>query len=294
MGFFDCYCTLCGAPINGINIIHEMNLTNKLPNINWLKKFYILFDNNFISEPMEDPSGSVFNVIYSKSKSPSGYYLSMSYDNLFRSKVCLCIHCDCYKFIKREYGISLKFSHFPFHISGKRNYNYFAIKPEFYDIHKYWFQSFRYKNIIHDKKEFLLDSPLRNIKKANSLLKTFNKYKIRTNLRNSPLSSASWYKSGDIKIGEDDNFYKVKNGKWIKINYKLVEMKCILYDFYKKGKKVNIDKVRNPKLYYKIYSKCYKNLLVRQIGYLTRDYLVKKIKNRQRNISAILYKFSLD
>jgi len=272
MGIFDSYCTLCGVPING-------SINKK-----WLRKFRVLLDNNIVSKPTEDFSGNVSDVVVGNKK----YMLSMNYDSMIeKERVCLCIHDDCYKFIEKKFKISLKFSHFPFHLHSKRNYQYFIIYPDFYNsIQKYWSQFFNYEQMVKDKKEYLIESPLKNIKKQNSILHIFNQYKIRSN-RNSPLSSASWYKSGDIKIGEDNHFYIISNGKWKKFtNFKKTNIKCDKYDFWKHGKRCKASNVKNPKLYYYRPSKCFKNLLEKQIGYTFRNYAISSIQIKNMSIYA--------
>jgi len=278
MGIFDSYCTLCGAPLNGTITTEDLpeDKYKKLPNIKWLENFYILFDDNNVSNSAKDNSDNMSNVVPLKYSGDNGLMLSYKYNKkTFENEfVGLCIHCDCYSFIKTKIGIKLKFSHFPFNICKKNNLKLFIINSAFYNpINKYQNQFFNYEKLIDDKNEYLITSPLKNIKKQHQILRIFNRYKIKVG-RNSPLSSATWYKSGDVKIGEDGNFYYISKRKWIRImNYKIETKKCKIYESHKN------------------LSNCYLDLLNHKIGYVTKKFVVKEIIFNKNTAFATIYKF---
>lgn len=80
-------------------------------------------------------------------------------------------------------------------------------------------QFFDYAQIIKDKNFWMVESPLLNTKNTSRIKKNFKQLKIKSG-RIGPSISASFYKNGDIKIGNDDYFWIIKNNKWIKINEK--------------------------------------------------------------------------
>jgi len=155
----------------------------------------------------------------------------------------------------------------------------FIIDPSFYDpINKYWSQFFDYEGLIRDKKIYLIESPLKCVKKQRQVISIFNKYKIHHSMRNSPLSSASLYETGDIKIGEDDNFYIVSHSKWIKYNKFIIEHKEYdVFMFIKNGKSVDISKIKNIHNYKKKAKPKYYSLIKHKLGYVTQSFIIKSI-----------------
>ena len=60
---------------------------------------------------------------------------------------------------------------------------------------------------------FKLSSPLISIKNASRINKIIKQLKIKKD-RKGPTLSASFYKSGDIKYGNNDKFWINNKGKW--------------------------------------------------------------------------------
>lgn len=157
--------------------------------------------------------------------------------SIFRSKMYpdeshgIFIHTDCWTFIKKKYGIELKYSDLPVRatnvkISGaKKSEDKIFAFINYGKIEKYWEQEFDFIKVLADGNQHLCQNP--NEGHNTNILKVFNKLKIRKT-RPSPLVSASFYKNDTIKIGNDNNFYIVKNGKWIKITDKIIEFNAVI------------------------------------------------------------------
>ena len=80
----------------------------------------------------------------------------------------------------------------------------------------------------------MVESPLVNIKNASRIKKNIKQLKIKSG-RSGPSISASFYKNGDIKIGNDGYFWIIKNNKWMKINEKpIIEIIKIKNNLLKK------------------------------------------------------------
>lgn len=125
------------------------------------------------------------------------------------------IHTDCWKFIKKTYNIELKYSHLP---PFDHNIDYGKIK-------QYWDQNFKFLHVIADSNQELLYSPLVSIK-TNHLKKIFSQFEIRNDKnRKSPPNSATLYKVGTYKIGNNNGIWKIKGNKWIDLTADTIQVK---------------------------------------------------------------------
>lgn len=226
MGCWDIFCFICGNTCHGplddnIEDDEDDSITPECTiKFKWLSNCIFLTQNNQIAHQCEETS---CNIEFSNRK---GVFMQMGYDKQNYIDIIdvpngVFLHSDCWNFIKKEFGIELKFGNLPItKINSDRkifdNVNY---KP----IEQYWGQNFNFKNVCKYKRlHYLCESPLKNSKSASRVKKIFNQLKIRTN-RKSPACSASFYKTGSIKIGEDGNFWKIIGGKWMKMNGKLLK-----------------------------------------------------------------------
>lgn len=129
-------------------------------------------------------------------------------------KYGLFVHTDCWKFVQKEYKIKLSYKYLPIN-QVERTKNKVFNFIDYGKIEKYWQQDFDFIKMISDGNEKLCDSPLKTKLVATNIKKVFNKLKIRKDEeRQSPPVSATFYKQGIYRIGNNGNIWFIKNGKW--------------------------------------------------------------------------------
>jgi hypothetical protein len=127
------------------------------------------------------------------------------------------VHDDCWKYVKNEYGIELKYSDFPIDRTKIKSYEK-ILNIDYGKIEAYWSQDFMFDLAYKKGQIYLCESPLKNTESAKAIKKILSILKIKDKgSRQSPRTSATFYKNGTIKIGIDGNFWKISKGKWIKI-----------------------------------------------------------------------------
>lgn len=117
------------------------------------------------------------------------------------------IHNDCYKLLSNKYG-KFKYSSIKFGQEKVNNYNT---------------QDYSWLMYFINKDEYLLESPLKNNKHKQLILKKKFNIDITKKLRPSPSESATIFKVGTKKKGNDKNIWIIvinKDGikRWKKIN----------------------------------------------------------------------------
>jgi hypothetical protein len=143
---------------------------------------------------------------YDKKKKQN--YTSLLYFN----KSFIVIHTDCWKFCKKEFGIALKYSDFPFHKISPNVY--FAIDGVNYKpIMNYWEQYFNIEEYL--KSGYSLESPAKNTFLAKFIKNIISQLNIKKD-RIGPSISATYYKNNDLLIGNDGKIWKINNKKWVK------------------------------------------------------------------------------
>jgi hypothetical protein len=136
------------------------------------------------------------------------------------------IHSDCWKFIKKNYKIDLKYSNLPKLYDNNDKGYYKMFNFSYGPIEKYWHQDFLFDQIVLDKKQYLCSSPLKNDKNLIQIKKNINALKIKNDSKRvGPSASATFYSDGDIKLGKNKKFWIKKNNKWIEINEKVERIK---------------------------------------------------------------------
>lgn len=248
MGCTDIFCAICGAPYHDLRM-YELQIRNMQK---WLKKCVLLLPNGDIRRNCQeqacygefvDKKGYSFVGSILKSNS-QGFFdgsLGQSMNGIF-------IHEDCYKYVQKTRGIKLRYNDFPCivdQLNKKSEYNCFNVS--YGNIEKYWMQDFDVITMFNDKNHFMIESPLKNEKNAKRIDKVLNQLKIkRKDDRKSPNISATFFKEGDIKLGNDYNFHIIKNGKWMlyqKPVAKIIDFH--LEEFNKNASKVMINYVNN-------------------------------------------------
>jgi hypothetical protein len=127
------------------------------------------------------------------------------------------VHDDCWKYVKNEFDVELKYSSFPI---DKTNIKYYdkILNINYGKIEAYWSQDFQFDVAYKKGHSYLCESPLKNTESAKAIKKILTILKIKDKKeRMSPSTSATFYKSGIIKVGIDGNFWKISKGKWVKM-----------------------------------------------------------------------------
>lgn len=228
MGCYDVYCLLCGNPCHSIiyNDDNFLNLNEKEFGVfkkitDWLYRCTILTVNNEIIHNCREVSCNVEFIAPNKNQ----YIASLDYSQSTKNKG-LFIHDDCWIYIKNKHGIELKFGDLA--NTKKLLYNPLSY-IKYGEIENYWGQDFNYPSIIKDKNLWFSTSPLiseRNAKRINHVIKQM---KIKKG-RKGPTLSASFYKSGIIKFGNNNKFWIVNQGKWVEMKGEIKINKVELED----------------------------------------------------------------
>jgi hypothetical protein len=276
MGCWDVFCFICGNPchsfLNGyIDSIEETineeikssypkfvkdelkklkeykNLITDLKKlekkIKWMNKCSMLLINDKIVHGLEE---SACNVFFENKKFGAEHIqMQNSCDASFVEKgnCGIFIHTDCWKFIKKEYNVELKFSNLPKlqKINWNKNFDI-----NYGTIEKYWIQDFNFTNLVCDKNQYLCSSPLVEDKNMKQIKKNINSLKIKNDPnRIGPSVSATFYNNGDIKIGKNKYFWIKKNDKWLQINEKPIKIN-IEINYKKISKKIENYLIKIP------------------------------------------------
>jgi len=240
MGCFDILCILCGNTCRSIIYndnnylnLNESDFRHFKKTTDWLYKCTILTTNNEIIHNCREVSCNVDFVAPNKNK----YIASLDYKFSYPStkNKGLFVHDDCFLYMKNKHQIELKFSDLA--ISKKISW-----KPQSFikyeNIETYWKQDFDYVSIIKDNNIWMCTSPLISDKNGKRIDNIIKQMKIKKD-RKAPSLSASFYKSGIIKFGNNNKFWKINHGKWIEmkgeIKIKKVELEMIHYKFPQLG-----------------------------------------------------------
>lgn len=290
MGCWDIFCFLCGntchGPLNDFieSFLENMEYYESIMNTQNKKKLFI--ENysdvykNYIKNPKKfldklktlknntkwlnkctflSADGSInhqcgeiaCNISFQDNKGNN--FVHQTFLDGFNINYGLFIHTDCWKFIKKEYNINLSYKYLPINKTGITDKIFNFI--DYGKIEKYWAQDFNFDKIISDNNEELCISPLKSKVVANNIKKVFSKLKIRKyEGRQSPPVSATFYKEGIYRIGNNGNIWFIKNGKWNElkdtITYELNDIKkniCYYEDINTKpffikfiGKKIKV------------------------------------------------------
>jgi hypothetical protein len=241
MGCWDVFCPICGLPPYFVELnftktdMNDLLNTLKLRNYKsisysellsfqkkskWLKKNSFLTSTNNIIQNCGEVACNI-DFICKNNKNYINIIDSKDFfNNYFNYNNFGCfIHNDCYYYVKKYHKIDLKLGDFDLSFDKYRSINEHYIKN---DVSKYWAQEFNIFGMINDNNFWMAESPLKNKKNAKRIDKIIKQLKIKSG-RIGPTISASFYKNGIIKIGNDGYFWEIKNNKWVKIPNKPVE-----------------------------------------------------------------------
>lgn len=182
-------------------------ISNLTKNTKWLNKCTFLSANNKIIHGCKNTS---WNVEFTDKNYNTHMHSTFYYDG---DDYGVFVHTDCWKFIKQQYGISLTYSNLPIRCDPY-SYKIFDF-VNYGQIEKYWGQDINIIKIIGDSNDELCNSPLKSKLVANNIKKVFSKLKIKNDpSRKGPIVSATFYKSGTYRVGNNGNIWTIKTGKW--------------------------------------------------------------------------------
>lgn len=248
MGCWDIFCFLCGntchsSPQNiKSNVIEIINDYKTIKN-KWFKNYYADTYKKYNENPDKfiekikklnkttkwlnnctflSANGDIVhnckeidcNITF-KDKKGNNYNQSTILEDI-KNSYGLFVHTDCWKFIEKQYKMKLSYKHLPVNKTNKITHKFFNI--DYGKIENYWHQEFDFIKMISDGNDELCQSPLKNKTVSNNIKKVFRKLKIRNDdSRQSPPVSATFYKEGIYRIGNNGNIWFIKNGKWYEL-----------------------------------------------------------------------------
>ena len=258
MGCYDIFCCICGNTCKSLSNeilldlfididINKNEINNIVKNTKWLNNCTLLLKNNKVIHNCKE---IMCNIGFKSTKTNKYYesiyyYYNKIYLEQYASKninyidnIGIFVHTDCWKFIKKNYNIKLEYKNLPIYLS-KKNINSF-LPIDYKDITKYWQQDFNYVKMYLDNNMYMIQSPLKedNIKNINRIKKIINQIKLKQN-RKGPSVSATFYNKDDIKLGNNNKFWKISNGKWAEINEDVINKKIIILNNNKFIKYIN-------------------------------------------------------
>ena len=287
MTYVDIYCVICGNPSQDVDSIIEdvdkkIDLTmgtlmgtqfnimqrrfrmddKNQKTIPWKKKCIFLTASNAIIKNCWDDDYGFYSKDY-----PGKRFGKLDYLNRG-----LYVHEDCFNFVKNEYDIDLNYSFF----STNNAFNYKGSRSDEIPtgISNYWEQFFDVDQLVADKNNYMLLSPLDGDKKnTNRIKKTLKKYNFKKN-RKGPNISATLEKEGVYRYGNDECIWKNSNKKWVKQNIEITRKK-VLYD-ETKNKLSQIGESSSKPLFYYIHPNENYSIIIGETN------LVKTIKKKKK------------
>lgn len=225
MGCWDVFCILCG------NTCHDMlgcddneeycNIKKKINSkLRWLNKCTFLTLNDQVIHGCIETHCNVSFQKEDKIYEHITKFSTGSFNDIIGNGVNnmgIFVHDDCWKYVKKEFGIELKYSSFPIDTTRIKSYEK-LLNINYGKIEAYWSQDFMFDLAYKKGHIYLCESPLKNEKSAKAINKVMSILKIKDKgSRVSPSTSATFYSSGTIKVGLDGNFWKISKGKWVKV-----------------------------------------------------------------------------
>ncbi len=250
MGCWDIFCLICGNPCHGIldgtiDAYEEEILEDKLnpkqmnelkqlkKKSKWMNKCTMLVTDGSIIHNLEEIN---CNVTFCNSKICVEQLTKYTKPSFIDGNFGVFLHTDCWKFIKKNYKVELSYNHLP---KLKLDKDDKLLDINYGDVEKYWNQDFEFGKIVIDKKTYLCSSPLSSDKNLSQIKKNISKLNLKNDpKRIGPLVSATFYKSGDIKVGKNKKLWIIKNNKWSEINEKVIDIDM----------DINITKLKNNQL----------------------------------------------
>ena len=251
MGCFDIFCIICGNSC--YSYVYEQEFTESWDNVSidkikklkvnqkmkWLNKCTMLLKNNKVIHGVTEVTcGNEF-----QSKTGQHYiHHPHSIDGIpFIYPEGLFMHTDCWKFIKKEYNVKLTYGDLPLIINPKNTYKYSLDGINYGKIADYWSQCMEHNQMIVDDNIWMSFSPLDSTaymhsKNISRIKKIVSQLKINKDAKRvGPNVSATFYKNGDIKLGNNGSFWIKKAGRWVEMD---IEIEKRTYKFKPNDKKM--------------------------------------------------------
>lgn len=239
---YDVYCIICGNTNHNFDIKKNFyNIHDEIDDKNMIKKIKIFekktkwLENIVFITSYDKIIHNVIGDEYNfKDTNGQSYHLTETRKRQDLLNEGYFLHLDCWKYINNKYKIKLKYSDIPFNVIDK-------IRNKFLGIEIYYNQFFDFNKIISDEKYNICYSPLKDKTISLMINKIIKELKIKNDSkRKSPNTSATFYKDNVIKVGNDGNFWMIKNKKWY-----LLKDEVNTYNLSFEIK----DKIYNDKLY---------------------------------------------
>lgn len=224
MGCYDVYCILCGNFAGKyVGFLYDIYYDDEIPPnatelnrefyklSNWMREVSLLLVNGDVIHKCKE---IVCSVVF---ESNGDTYLGVIYDNIkyfdkkleFRNQG-LPIHTDCWQYLCNKYKRKITLQDLPPTVALTNKINYGKISD-------YWMQDTNYKDMMKENK-YMICKPTTNKKNDSRINKIISQFKIKNAERKSPSVSATFYKENVVKKGNDENFWQIKKGRWVKIN----------------------------------------------------------------------------
>lgn len=260
MGCWDLFCFICG---NGTYVLPETEGIEKyMKELKWLSKITILTANDEVYHNCKAYSCNGEFITKNKTVVDANikYGDVTNYFEGIGNKGIFC-HDECWVFVKKTYGIDLKFSNLPIKkIIMKHKFNDpLCANIKYGDIANYWGQEYDFENAMKDNKMQYSISPLKDSKNGSRIKKIITQLKLKQ-VRTGPSVSATFYNDGDIKMGNNGKFWMKKNNKWNELGNKIMKKTfevTFKHDYKKQYKIIDIPQIaetNNKPLFVKKYS----------------------------------------
>lgn len=226
MGCWDIFCILCGNTCHnmlGCDDNEEYCKIKKKINskLGWLNRCTFLTLNDQVIHGTIETACNVSFQKGNKTYEHITKFSTGSFNDILlgynADNMGIFVHDDCWKYVKKEFGVELKYSSFPINRTKIKSHEK-LLNINYGKIEAYWAQDFMFDVAYKKGQIYLCESPLKNEESGKAIKKVLSKLKIKDKgSRVSPSTSASFYSSGTIKVGIDGNFWKISKGKWAKI-----------------------------------------------------------------------------
>lgn len=253
MGCWDIFCCICGNTCqydyfkrnlkNILKLDDKIDIDIILKNLKWINNCTILtVDNKVIHNCKE----IACNITFSCNKKRYSAWVENEVDYFSKIGVDnrgIFIHTDCWKFVKINYDIELKYKHLPIYANciDLKCYH-IPLNIDYGEISKYWKQEMDYYNMYLDNNIYMINSPLvLNSKNITRIKKIITQLKLKKEIRPSPPVSATFYKNSIIKLGDNNKFWIIKNSRWNELKDDVIKKS---FNFDRKFKdKLKINKI---------------------------------------------------
>lgn len=237
MGIFDVYCVICGCPFVNYakntdeywkTLPYMTEILKKSKQYDWLEKPIMMLANNknIVCKGFKNSTD-----FFDKNKNiyeADANNLFMRYFSKIKDDVAnkgIVIHSDCHKYVEKILGKSITYGDIPTRvpvIPTKKQFIGRHVEIDYGPISEYQSQFFELDKLCKEHDEYMIESPLHNVKNAKRISRILNMMHMKK-ARIGPTTSATFYKEGDIKLGNNGKFWQVSAGKWKQMNEQIYQ-----------------------------------------------------------------------